>query len=85
MTGFCSQKVRAITCGLLCVCAMNQMGRKTVETMAEIKMQLETLAYLASSAMSVQDRRDLDELLRLTATQIDNEPAGTELPAAVAA
>jgi len=64
---------------------MNQMGRKTVETMAEIKMQLETLAYLASSAMSVQDRRDLDELLRLTATQIDNEPAGTELPAAVAA
>jgi len=64
---------------------MNQMGRKTVETMAEIKMQLETLAYLAGSAMSVQDRRDLDELLRLTATQIDNEPAGTELPAAVAA
>ena len=46
--------------------------------MAEIKSQLETLAYLAGTAVSVADRRELDELLRSTDTKIDadEKPAG---------
>jgi len=41
--------------------------------MAEMKTQLETLAYLAAHADSVQERRELDELIRLTETQVDSE------------
>jgi hypothetical protein len=61
---------------------MNLMGLQDGETMAEIKFQLESLAYLAGSAMSVADRRRLDELLRWTETHVDSdseiEPAGAE-------
>lgn len=52
--------------------------------MAEIMSQLELIAYLAGSAATVEDRRELDELLRRTETQIDSySPAGE--PVAVAA
>lgn len=43
--------------------------------MAEIMSQLERIAYLAGKAASVAERRELDELLRQTETQIDAEPA----------
>lgn len=56
---------------------------RTVKNVAEIMSQLELIAYLAGSASSVADRRELDELLRQTDTQIDADPAGT--PVAVAA
>ena len=51
--------------------------------MAEIMSQLELIAYFARTASSVADRRELDELLRQTETQVDST-AG-ESPAAVAA
>jgi hypothetical protein len=44
--------------------------------MAENMSLLETLAYLAGSAISVAERRELDELLRQTDTHVDSEPAG---------
>ena len=39
--------------------------------MAEIKRDLEMLAYLAAQADSVQERRELDELLRGSETAVD--------------
>jgi len=42
-----------------------------VKLMADLKIQLETLAYLAMHANSPSERRELDELLRQTETQID--------------
>ena len=39
--------------------------------MTEIMLQLELLAYLAGRADTVRERRELDELLRETETQID--------------
>jgi hypothetical protein len=39
--------------------------------MTEVMTQLEAIAYLASQADSVKDRRELDELLRQTDTRID--------------
>jgi hypothetical protein len=53
--------------------------------MAEIMSQLEKLAYLAGSAASVADRRELDELLRETDTQVDGETVETESLTTVAA
>lgn len=41
--------------------------------MTEIMSQLELIAYLARSASSVADRRELDAILRRTETQIDKE------------
>jgi len=46
--------------------------------MAEIMLQLETLAYLAVNANSVRERRELDELLKLSDVEIDvDEPVAT--------
>ncbi|KKL25598.1 hypothetical protein LCGC14_2403670 [marine sediment metagenome] len=42
--------------------------------MAEIMTQLEALAYLASQANSVKERRELDEILRETETKVDELP-----------
>lgn len=42
--------------------------------MAEIMSQLETLAYLAGSALSVDERRELDALLRESETKVDEMP-----------
>lgn len=51
--------------------------------MAEVMSQLEALAYLAKTAASVAERRELDELLRQTETRVDaDEPAGLEVLAA---
>ncbi len=45
--------------------------------MAETKLLLEKLAYLAGRADSVHDRRELDELLKESDVEIDAvEPAG---------
>lgn len=41
--------------------------------MAETMKVLESLAYLAGGADSIQDRRILDEMLRLTDTAIDED------------
>jgi len=43
--------------------------------MAEIMSQLEILAYLAGCAISVADRRELDEMLRQTDTRVDADSA----------
>jgi hypothetical protein len=40
--------------------------------------QLELIAYLAGTASSVADRRELDELLRRTDTRIDDESTWAE-------
>ena len=46
--------------------------------MAETKLLLEKLAYLAVHADSVRDRRELDELLRESEIEIDAvEPAAS--------
>lgn len=49
--------------------------------MAEIMLQLETLAYLAVHANTVRERRELDELLKASETKID---AVEKVPATVA-
>jgi hypothetical protein len=51
--------------------------------MAEIMSQLEVLAYLAGRADSVQARRELDELLRLTETQVDASEEAEQLESAI--
>lgn len=38
---------------------------------AEVMSQLEKIAYLAAQADTVKERRELDELLRQTQTEID--------------
>lgn len=51
--------------------------------MAEIMLQLERIAYLAGRANTVEERRELDELLRTTETSVDD--SAEEMPVAAAA